>query len=67
MAKLMVPVSEGGVCLRIDISTARVATNSGIFWWVEEEEEEEGNLLYAIRALYLTVQRFFFEEFALIK
>ena len=50
------------------ISTARVATNSGIFWWVEEEEEEEeGNLLYAIRALYLTVQRFFFEEFALIK
>ena len=37
----MVPVSEGGVCLRIDISTARVATNSGIFWWVEEEEEEE--------------------------
>ena len=23
------------------ISTARVATNSGIFWWVEEEEEEE--------------------------
>ena len=24
-------------------------------------------LLYAIRALYLTVQRFFFEEFALIK
>ena len=48
------------------ISTARVATNSGIFWWVEEEEEE-GNLLYAIRALYLTVQRFCFEEFALIK